>query len=79
MGTKSKIVRFMHCKQCVQTGQSSKIEVGLANLGPERGLAIQVWCKRHDREVGAFTPSELAELAERMPPCDCCPGGLHSN
>lgn len=76
--SRSKITRFMCCRQCVETRQKPQLEVGLAPLG-ERGVGIRVWCRRHDREVVSFTPDDLAEIVASNPPCECCPGGVHVN
>ena len=67
----SAIVRFMHCRQCVQEKRPSLIETGLTISG------FQVWCKRHNREIIHLTSRELEYLLSSQPPCDCCPEGKH--
>lgn len=76
--SEKQIVRYMHCAECERErpvnksqGEFARLEVGLTETG------IQVWCRRHRREVAAFTPEDIAALISNMPPCDCCPGGKH--
>ena len=36
---------FMHCAKCIEEQQGQQLEVGWTALG------LQVWCKRHDKNV----------------------------
>lgn len=55
----------------MSAAQFARLEVGLTSDG------LQIWCTRHDREVGTLTPEQLATMVEEQPPCECCPGGKH--
>jgi hypothetical protein len=78
MAESKRILMFFHCRACarekprtVAPNAFARLEVGLTPDG------LQVWCLRHDREVGSFTPEQLTALLEQRPACECCPGGKH--
>jgi hypothetical protein len=62
---------YAHCRACGTMGLSSRIEAGITPLG------LQIWCKRHDKEIAHFTPDDLATFIARGRQCECCPNGMH--
>jgi hypothetical protein len=76
----NRIQMFFHCRACarekprtVSPSQYARLDIGLTPDG------LQVWCTRHNREVGTFTPEQLTALLEQQPRCECCPDGKHSS
>jgi hypothetical protein len=63
----SNIVTFLHCAQCGDErpdGQSPR-EWARLEFGLTADRRLQVWCIRHDREVGTF---RLAPQSIRVQP-----------
>lgn len=72
MATADEIRMYFHCRKCVESRQTERLEAGLTETG------LRVDCRKHGL-VGHFTPERLAELIADRPGCDCCPGGKHLN
>lgn len=61
---------WIHCKACVERGQTERLEAGVSSTG------VVVQCKKHGIIVH-FSPEQLGRQIARGPQCDCCPGGRH--
>lgn len=61
---------FAHCKACVISRQTPRLEAGLSRTG------VVIRCKKHGLVVH-FSPEELTQQLTRGAQCDCCPGGMH--
>ena len=61
---------FAHCRKCVESQQTPRIEAGLSRTG------IVVQCKKHGL-IGHWSPEQLTTFLARGPQCECCPGGMH--
>ncbi len=74
-----RIHSYFNCRMCagearaqnVAAAKYARLRVGLTREG------LQVWCARHDMEVGHFTPEQLAGHVANGPRCECCPDGMH--
>lgn len=65
---KKEIVSFVHCRECVRSGEKSQLEVGMTPHG------VQVWCRRHNLHVVHWTAADLESLLAHPPGCEHCKG-----
>lgn len=65
MNETKQIRLFIHCYRCHKEKREPKVEVGITPIG------LQVWCVRHQMEVGHYTPEFLEEHLHNST-CECC-------